>query len=111
MSAAGDRLPPRSRWAVLGFIAVVLLAAALVTRTCGQEDVRVDEEHAVAAAREAIDFEPERTSIRFVRQGVRSHPYYAISFQRGREGQDGHRLTTVLVDARSGTVAEVTREA
>jgi hypothetical protein len=111
VSAAQDRQPPRGRWAVIAFVAVVLLAAVVVTRTCGQEDVRIDEDQAVVAAREAIDFEPERTSVRFVRQGVRSQPYYAISFQRGREGEDGYRLTTVLVDARSGDVADVTREA
>ncbi len=49
--------------------------------------------------------------MRFLRQGVRSRPYYAISFSAGTQGQPGYRVTTVLVDARSGEVAEVNREA
>lgn len=109
-SSGGRGLPPRSRWVGIAFIAGILLLAVIVTRTCGAEDVKINDEEAVATAKAAVDFDAERTAVRFVRQGVRSQPYYAVSLSSGTEGQSGYRLTTVLVDARSGEVAEITRE-
>jgi hypothetical protein len=100
-------LSGRPRWAGLAFVAVFLLLALVASRACQDQDTRIDDEQAVATAREAIDFEPERTSVKFLRQGVGSHPYYAISFSRGREGEPGARLATVLVDARGGDVEDV----
>jgi hypothetical protein len=100
-------LPGRPRWMAVAFIAGVLLVALVATRACQERDIRIDDDQARATALEAIDFEPEKTSTRFVRRGVRSHPYYAISFSRGAEGQPGARLVTVLVDARGGDVEEV----
>ncbi len=104
-------LPPRSRWAGIAFVGGLLLVALIVTRTCASQDNLVGDDEAVAAARAQIDFEPEQTSVRFLRQGVPSRPYYAVSFSAGTEGEAGYRLTTVLVDANSGEVTEVNREA
>jgi hypothetical protein len=110
-SASGGRgLPPRSRWAGIAFIGGLLLVALIVTRTCGSSDNLVSDDEAVAAARAEIDFEPQQTSVRFLRQGVPSRPYYAVSFSAGTEGQPGYRNTTVLVDASSGEVTDVNRE-
>jgi hypothetical protein len=110
-SASGGRgLPPRSRWAGIAFIGGLLLVALIVTRTCGSSDNLVSDDEAVAAARAEIDFEPEQTSVRFLRQGVPSRPYYAVSFSAGTEGQPGYRNTTVLVNASSGEVTDVNRE-
>ena len=109
MSPTGGRATrprPTPRAGII-FVAVLLLAALLVTRGCQDRDVRIDDEQAVATAREAIDFEPERTAVKFLRQGVRSQPAYAVSFSRGREGEPEARLVTVLVDAREGDVEEV----
>jgi hypothetical protein len=111
VSTARRSHSPRPRWAGLAFIGFFLLAALVVTQTCQEQDVRIDEERAVATARKEIDFDPDKTAVRFVRQGVPSRPYYAVSFSIGREGEADHRLTTVLVDARSGQVAEINREA
>jgi hypothetical protein len=111
-SGSGGRgLPPRSRWVGVAFIGGLLLLALIFTRTCGSQDNLVSDDQAVAAARAEIDFEPERTSVRFLRQGIPSRPYYGVSFSAGTQGQPGYRVTTVLVDARSGEVTEVNREA
>jgi hypothetical protein len=111
-SGGGGRgLPPRSRWAGIAFIGGLLLVALIVTRTCASQDNLVSDDEAVAVARAQIDFEPEQTSVRFLRQGVPSRPYYAVSFSTGTDGQPGYRLTTVLVDANTGKATEVNREA
>jgi hypothetical protein len=103
-------LPPRSRWAILAFVGGLLVLALVVSRTCGSQDKQISSEQAVATAQAEIDFEPEHTSVRFLRQGVPSRPYYGVSFSAGTEGQPGYRVTTVLVDARTGQVTEVNRE-
>jgi hypothetical protein len=109
--AGGRGLPPRSRWAVLAFVGGLLLLALVVSRTCGSQDKQISSEQAVAAAQAEIDFEPDHTAVRFLRQGVPSRPYYGVSFSAGTEGQPGYRLTTVLVDARTGQVTQVDRQA
>ena len=110
MNRPAARLGGRPRWAGIAFIAVMLLLALVATRACQERDVRISDEQAIATARKSIDFEPDRTSVRFLRRGVRSHPYYAISFTRGRQGEADARLVTVLVDARGGDVEEVNVE-
>ena len=112
MSSAAGRperpeRPNRTRWAGIAFIAVVLLAALVVSRACQEQDVRIEDDQALAAALEAVDFEPEHTSVKFLRRGVRSFPYYAVSLSRGRQGEPDARLATVLVNARSGKVEDV----
>jgi hypothetical protein len=110
-SGGGGRgLPPRSRWVGIAFIGGLLLVALIATRTCASQDNLVSDDEAVAAARAQIDFEPEQTSVRFLRQGVPSRPFYAVSFSAGTDGEPGYRLTTVLVAAGSGEVTEVNRE-
>jgi hypothetical protein len=115
VSSAGGRPerpkePDRPRWVGFAFVAFFLIAAFLVMRGCQERDVRIDDQQALATARDAVDFEPDRTSVRFVRQGLRSYPFFAVSLSLGQEGQPGARRATVLVDARSGDVAEINRD-
>jgi hypothetical protein len=95
----------------MAFVGGLLLLALVVSRTCGSQDKQISQEQAVAAAQAEIDFEPDHTAVRFLRQGVPSRPYYAISFSAGTKGEPGYRLTTVVVDARTGAVTQVNREA
>jgi hypothetical protein len=101
------RVSRRGVLAVVALFAVTLVAA----QSCQQAQVRVSKERAIATARPEAGFEPERTQVRLVRQGLTAHPYWAISFSVPAESGDGYaRLTTVRVDANSGKVEAVNRE-
>jgi hypothetical protein len=107
--------PPRHplRPTKRGVAAVVALIAvtAIAAQSCQQAQVRVSKERAIATARAEAGFAPERTQVRLVRQGLTAHPYWAVSFSVPAASGDGYaKLTTVRVDANSGTVAAVNRE-
>jgi hypothetical protein len=72
--------------------------------------VRISKERAVAAAIALADFAPERTQVRLVRQGLNGHPFWAVSLSSGARGAPT-RITTVRVDANTGAVAAVNRQA
>ena len=77
--------------------------------SCQQAQVRLSKEQAIATARTEAGFAPERTQIRLVRQGLTGRPYWAISFSVG--GPDIYtKLTTVRIDANTGSVEAVNRE-
>jgi hypothetical protein len=107
--------PPRHplRVSKRGVAAVVALivATAVAAQSCQQAQVRVNQERAIATARPQAGFDPERTQVRLVRQGLTAHPYWAISFSVPAASGDGYaKLTTVRVDANTGKVAAVNRE-
>ena len=87
--------------------AVTIFAA----QSCQQSQVRLSKERAIATARPEAGFTPQRTQVRLVRQGLNGHPFWAVSFSIPAPSGDGYtRLTTVRVDANSGTVDSVNRE-
>jgi Peptidase propeptide and YPEB domain len=93
--------------AVAALFAVTLVAA----QTCQQSQVRLSKEQAIAKARPEAGFQPQRTQVRLVRQGLNAHPFWAVSFSTPAPDGDGYsRITTVRVDANSGKVASVNRE-
>jgi hypothetical protein len=107
MTTAGVRRHVRSPL-VVGI--ALLLVILLVSRTCAQARVSVSQKDAVATARAEIDYTPDGHNVRFLRRGVTQHPYWAVSlWTRGPDGVGLDRVTVVLVDARSGDVAEVDR--
>lgn len=82
-----------------------------MAQSCQQSQVRLTQEAAIATATEEVDFEPDRTQVRLVRQGLGSDPFWAISLStRGRAPGTFADIVTVRVDANSGEVAEVTEE-
>ena len=94
-------------------LAVVVLFAvtAFAAQSCQQSQVRFSKEQAIEKARPEAGFAPERTQIRLVRQGLTGHPFWAVSFSVAAPSGDGYaKLTTVRVDANTGTVAAVNRE-
>jgi hypothetical protein len=88
----------------------VLVAAFVFAQTCQKDQVRVSKEQAIATAREQVSFEPERTQIRFLRQGIGSKPFWIVSLSIPGEREDTFRqLAVVRVDANSGKVEDVER--
>ena len=105
------RAPVRiTRRAVVGIVAL-LIATGLVAQSCQQSQIRVSKEHAIATAEPRAGFEPARTQIRLVRQGLTGHPFWAVSFSIPSTSGEGYaKLTTVRVDANTGEVEAVNRE-
>jgi hypothetical protein len=95
---------------VLAIVALVALTA-FAAQACQQSQVRLSQEQAIAKARPEAGFSPDRTQIRLVRQGLTGRPYWAISFSVAAPSGDGYaKLTTVRVDANTGTIEAVNRE-
>ena len=96
-----------------GVAAVVALLAvtAVAAQSCQQAQVRFTKEAAIATARPQAGFDPERTQVRLVRQGLTGHPFWAVSFSVPAPSGDGYtKLTTVRVDANTGKLEAVNRE-
>ena len=85
----------------------MLLAAFLVARGCGSQDVRISDDEAIAIARQEIDYTPDQVQVRLVRRGARSRPYWAVSLSTLGPQDIPERVTVVLVDARTKAVTEV----
>jgi hypothetical protein len=90
---------------VAGLFAVTLLVA----QACQRSQIRISQSQAITIARARLDFTPRQTQVRFVRQGMSSHPYWAVSLSIPAVKGGFRRLTVVRVDANSGSVASVTQ--
>ena len=88
---------------MLAVVALFVLTF-FVAKACQQDQVRIDQQQAIEVALPRAGFTPDRTQIRLVRQGLNARPYWAVSFSAG------DKVTTVRVDANTGTVAAVTKE-
>lgn len=83
----------------------------MVAQTCQKDQVRVSKEQAIQTARQQISFNPERTQVRLLRQGLNSKPFWIVSLSIPGEQEDTfRRLATVRIDANTGKVAEVNKE-
>jgi uncharacterized membrane protein YkoI len=92
-------------------VLVALLVAAFVfAQTCQKDQVRVSKEQAMATAQDQVSFNPTRTQVRLLRQGINSKPFWIVSLSIPAE-QEGvfRRLTVVRVDANTGEVVDVER--
>lgn len=86
----------------------VLAVSFLFFQSCS--GVEITEEEAVATARAEIDFEPELTEARVLRQGIPTRPVWVVVFtipdpEGGRN--DFLRHAEVRVDARTGELLDV----
>jgi hypothetical protein len=102
----GDRRPTWPRFAV---VVAVLLFAFFVARSCQEDQIRITEEQAIATAERQVDFTPENTQIRLLRQGIDTRPFWIVSLSIPRgEGEDRFsRLALVHIDANTGKVTKV----
>jgi hypothetical protein len=90
---------------MVGLLALGFVLVHVVDRN----GAKVSQQDAVAIARTRIDFKPEDYQIRFLRRGIPSHGYWAVSFFIRKKLGGYSRVTVVLVDAASGRVTEVRR--
>lgn len=87
------------------------MLAFVVARGCQESQVRISEEQAIATAREQVDFEPRRTNIRLLRQGVGSKPFWFVNLSVPGDAEGTvRRLTVVKIDANTGTVVALDRQ-
>jgi hypothetical protein len=94
------------------FVLVVLALAFVVAQTCQKSQIRITKDQAIARAERQIDFEPTRTQIRLLRQGVGSRPFWIVSLSIPRAGtgidtQEFRKLAVVRIDANTGKVSDV----
>ena len=62
-------------------------------------------------AERQVNFEPDRTQIRMLRQGLNSKPYWIVSLSvPGEREGTFRRLATVKISANTGKVEEVNRD-
>jgi hypothetical protein len=55
-----------------------------------------------------VDFQPKRTQIRLLRQGLSSKPYWIVSLSTpGKKEGTFHDLVVVRIDANTGKVVSV----
>jgi hypothetical protein len=88
----------------LGLLLAVLAATGFLN---AQRDVEVTSEQAIDIASSQVDFEPEQTAVRLIRQGIGGAPVWAVSLSIPGAAGGYDELTTVEVDARSGDVLNV----
>jgi hypothetical protein len=92
-------------------IVAVLAVAFVAAQTCQQSQVRVSKEEAIAKAKQQVDFTPQRTQIRLLRQGITSEPFWIVSLSNPGEQNDTFReLAIVKIDANNGKVDSVRQQ-
>ena len=90
----------------------MLVLAFVVAQTCQKDQIRVSKDTAIATAKRQIDFDPTRTQIRLLRQGINSRPNWIVSLSIPKPGeplstQVFKELAVVRVDANTGKVVDV----
>ncbi len=93
---------------------VVALAGAafLFAQTCQKDQIRISKEQAIATAERQVDFDPTRTQIRLLRQGLNAQPYWIVSLSIPPRGaplstQVFKELAVVRIHANTGKVTDV----
>ena len=98
-------------WVRVAVIVAVLVVAFVAAQTCQQSQIRYTKEQAIATAKQRIDFTPDRTQVRLVRQGITSEPFWVVSLSIAGEREDEFReLALVKIDANNGKVDEVRQQ-
>lgn len=91
-------------------LALVLLAALLVARTCGSQDRDISQDEAIEIAREAAGFTPCDAQgcvvVRVVPRGIPPRQFWLVGLAEAIENGEQVRFKSFLIDAKTG---EVTR--
>ena len=87
-------------WPRVAVVAAVLVLAFVVSRSCQDAEIEVTQEEAVAMATEQVDFAPEDTQVRLLRQGIDRHPFWIVSLSiPSADGETYAELAVVRIDA------------
>ena len=89
---------------------VVLAVALFALKTCASRDSDISQEEAIEIAEREIDFESQRTMVRFLPRGVDSRPFWAVSLSELDADGNPERIVVVVVDATTGDVEEIRRQ-
>jgi hypothetical protein len=82
----------------------------VAAQTCQKSQIRYDKNEAILTAERQVDFTPERTQIRLLRQGLNSKPYWIVSLSTpGTQRGTFHNLAVVKIDANTGKVKSITQ--
>lgn len=96
------------KWLRAGVVVSVLLLAFVASQTCQKSSIRLDKDQAIAKAEEQVDFTPQRTQIKLLRQGVPSKPFWVVSLSRpGKQPDSFSELAVVRINANTGKVETV----
>lgn len=88
---------------------VVLLAAFLVSRSCGSSETQISKERATEIARGVIDYEPDRVQVRYLKRGFQSEGFWAVSLSTVNADGSYDKTTVVVVNGQNGDVVEIHR--
>jgi Zn-dependent metalloprotease len=107
-SARGLRDRPLGRVLVL---AVVLLAAFLVSKSCGATTTKISEDEAIAIAKSQISYTANHVQIRLIKRGLKSQTYWAVSLSQKQPDGSLRNVTVVVIHGDTGEVVEVRHSA
>ncbi len=88
-------------------LAAVLAAAFLVSKSCGSSENAVSQERAKEIARAAVDFEPDRVGVRYLKRGFQSRGFWAVSLSKQNGAGQLVQTTVVVVDGQTGRIEEI----
>jgi hypothetical protein len=95
----------------IAILAVVLLAALLVSKSCGKTDPGVSQERAIEIAKGAVDFTPDRVQVRLMKRGLKSQEHWAVSLSTLGPKDELENVTVIVVDGDTGEIVEIRKQA
>ena len=88
-------------------LVAVLLAAVLVSRSCGRTEAKVSQEQAIAIAKKQVPFVPNHVLIRLMKRGFKSQPFWAVSLSQQQPDGSLENVTVVVLSATTGEIDEI----
>ena len=105
----GTRLTPNQpAWVRVAVLLAILGVAFVAAQTCQKSQIRFNKNQALATAQRQVDFTPQRSQVRLLRQGLDSKPYWIVSLSTpGKQEGTFHDLAVVRINANTGKVVSV----
>jgi hypothetical protein len=88
-------------------LAVVIVAAVLVSRSCGATQAEISQEEAIVIAKRQVSFEPDRVVIRLLKQGIPQRELWLVGLAERLPDGTLTNITNVRLDADTGEVVNV----